>query len=403
MFTTTADVILPCTTTGSWPRPHWFDVSMWGRPLDTCMMDVRFREKFQDALATVISDQDRAGIDILTHGDLHCDDDMAGRSWHHYPLQRWAGFAGDYLQSEETRSPWLRYPPGTLLNEIYTGWRWPRVVDKIEHRPLDYPKIWRLAQAKTSKPVRFGTCCSQVMGLFLDLHTPKYKDSREVIWDMAVAMNTELLALRDSGCNSIQIEEPTLHFWANTYGRDHDNVKFMIECYNREVKGLDDVEIWIHTCWGNPNMQRVIENDSYRESFQLYLEACRGDVWTLEMKDRGMREIELFAPLKGDLKKKICVGTVSHRKLQVESAEEVASSIRTALKYISPEQLIVSSDCGFGRQGCNRNIAFFKTVAVAQGTNIIRRELGLPETAGRASIPALQTDIVPKVAGGQSQ
>ena len=230
MFTTTANTVLPCTITGSWPRPRWFDVSMWGRPLDTCMMDVRFREKFQDVLATVISDQDRAGIDILTHGDLHCDDDMAGRSWHHYPLQRWAGFAGDYLQSEETRSPWLRYPPGTLLNEIYTGWRWPRVVDKVEHRPLDYAKIWRLAQAKTSKPVRFGTCCSQVMGLFLDLHTPKYKDQREVIWDMAVAMNTELLALRDAGCKCIQIEEPTLHFWANTYGRDHDNVKFMIEC-----------------------------------------------------------------------------------------------------------------------------------------------------------------------------
>ena len=396
MLTVTANTVLPCTITGSYPRPRWFDDSMWGRPLDTCMMDVRFREKFQDALAAVISDQDRAGLDILTHGDLHCDDDMAGRSWHHYPLQRWSGFSGDYLQSEATRSPWLRYPPGTLLNEIYTGWRWPRVVDKVEHRPLDYAKIWRIAQSKTSKPVRFGTCCSQVMGLFLDLHTNKYKDHREVIWDMAVAMNKELLALRDAGCKCIQIEEPTLHFWANTYGRDHDNVKFMIECYNREVQGLDDVEIWIHTCWGNPNMQRVIENDSYRESFQLYLEACRGDVWTLEMKDRSNREIELFAPLKGQLKNKICIGVVSHRRLQVESADEVAISIRSAMKHIAPEQLIVSSDCGFGRQGCNRDIAFFKTAAIAQGTNLVRRELGLPEVPSRAANPALQTDIVPK-------
>jgi len=396
MFTITANTVLPCTITGSYPRPRWFDDSLWGRPLDTCMMNVRFREKFQDALATVISDQDRAGIDILTHGDLHCDDDFAGRSWHHYPLQRWAGFSGDFLQSEETRSPWLRYPPGTLLNEIYTGWRWPRVTDKVEHRPLDYPKIWRLAQSKTTKPVRFGTCCSQVMGLFLDLHTEKYKDHREVVWDMAVAMNKELLALRDAGCKCIQIEEPTLHFWANTYGKDHENVKFMIECYNREVQGLDDVEIWIHTCWGNPNMQRVIENDSYRESFQLYLEACRGDVWTVEMKDRDQREIELFAPFKGQLKKKICVGVVSHRRLQVESAQDVAASIRSALKHIAPEHLIVSSDCGFGRQGCNREIAFFKTAAIAQGTNIIRRQLGLPESPIRAVDPQLQTDIVPK-------
>ena len=94
MFTVTADLMLPSTVTGSWPRPRWFDVSMWGKPLDTCMMDVRFREKFQDALAVVISDEERAGLDILTHGDFHCDEDLAGRSWHHYPLQRWAGLGG---------------------------------------------------------------------------------------------------------------------------------------------------------------------------------------------------------------------------------------------------------------------------------------------------------------------
>ncbi len=397
MFTITADKILPCTVTGSWPRPRWFDMSMWGRPLDTCMMDVRLREKFQDALAVVISDQERAGLDILTHGDLHCDDDMAGRSWHHYPIQRWTGFEGDYLQSNKTRSPWLRYPAGTLLNEIYTGWRWPRVVDKIKHRPLDYAKIWRMAQSKSALPVRFGTCCSQVMGLFLDIHTRKYKDNRQDVWDMAVAMNKELLALRDAGCKCIQIEEPTLHFWSNSFGRKHEKVKFMVEAYNREVQGLDDIEIWIHTCWGNPNMQRVIDNDSYRESFELYLDQCHGDVWTIETKDRNMREIELFGPLRGKLKKKICIGAVSHRRLQVEQPEEIAATVRQALKYIAPEQLIISSDCGFGRQGCNRDIAFFKSASIAQGVNIIRRELGLPETHARAANPSLQTDIVPKV------
>ena len=396
MFTVTADLVLPATVTGSWPRPRWFDTSMWGRPLDTCMMDVRFREKFQDALAVVLSEQERAGLDILTHGDFHVDEDYAGRAWHHYPLQRWAGFEGDRLQSEETRSPWLRYPPGTLLNEIYTGWRWPWVVDKIEHRSLDYAKIWRMAQVRGDRPVRFGTCCSQVMGLFLDLYTDRYQDHRQVIWDMAEAMNVELRALRDAGCRCIQIEEPTLHFWANTYGKDHENVKFMLEAFNREVQGLDDVELWIHTCWGNPNMQRVIENDSYAESLELYLHECRGDVWTVEMTDRNMREIELFGAFKGKLPKKICIGAVSHRRLQADSAEDVAGRIRTALKYINPEDLVVSSDCGFGRQGCNREIAFYKAVAIAQGCNIVREELGLETRDIPATNPALQTDIVPK-------
>jgi 5-methyltetrahydropteroyltriglutamate--homocysteine methyltransferase len=385
MLTVTKDVILPATITGSWPRPRWFDQSMMGQPLDTCMMDTRYREKFGDAMTVVVSDEERAGLDLVSHGDLHCDDDMAGRSWHHYPLQRWHGFEGDYLQSDETRSPWLRYPPGTLLNEIYTGWRWPRVVDKIQHRPLDYAKIWRIAQQRASKPVKFGTCCSQVMGLFLDLYTDKYTDHRQVIWDMAEAMNTELLSLRDAGCTCIQIEEPTLHFWANTYGAKSEEVKFMVEAFKREVQGLEDVELWIHTCWGNPNMQRVIDNDSYKESFELYLP------------DRDFREIDLFSTnnMKGNLPKKVAVGVVSHRSLQVDLAEEVAERGRRALKHIDPEQLILSTDCGFGRQGCNRDIAFYKTAAISGGRDILRHELGVEPGGVPAANPELQTDIVP--------
>jgi 5-methyltetrahydropteroyltriglutamate--homocysteine methyltransferase len=394
-LTVTKDLILPSTVTGSWPRPRWFDVSMWAKPLDTCMLDIRFREKFQDALAVVISDEERAGLDILTHGDFHCDEDFAGRSWHHYPIQRWTGFEGDYLQSEETRSPWLRYPPGTLLNEIYTAWRWPRVTGKIEHRPLDYAKIWRIGQSRTSKPVRFGTCCSQVMGLFLDIHTAKYRDKREVLWDMAEAMNKELLSLKDAGCKCIQIEEPCFHFMANTYGKDHDEVKFYLQCYNREVQGLEEVEVWTHTCWGNPNMQRVIDNDSYAASLDMYMSEAHGDVLTLETKDRGMREIELLGPYMKDIGKKICIGVVSHRRLQVEQPEEVAATIRQALKFVPPERLIISTDCGFGRQGCNRDIAFFKSVSIAQGTNLVRKELGLPTAPVPAADPYLQTDLVP--------
>lgn len=60
--------------------------------------------------------------------------------------------------------------------------------------------------------------------------------------------------------------------------------------------------------------------------------------------------------------------------------EEVAALIRKALKHIEPERLILSSDCGFGRQGMSRTHAFFKMAAMVRGANIVRRELGLPET-----------------------
>ena len=109
-------------------------------------------------------------------------------------------------------------------------------------------------------------------------------------------------------------------------------------------------------------------------------------------------EAAIKAGMKGRLPKKVCVGTVSHRSLQVDRPEDVAARIRRALEHIEPEQLIVSSDCGFGRQGCNRDIAFFKTAAIAQGCNIVRQELGLEPTHIAAADPGLQTDIVPKTA-----
>jgi len=86
---------------------------------------------------------------------------------------------------------------------------------------------------------------------------------------------------------------------------------------------------------------------------------------------------------------------VSHRTLQADRPEDVASEIRKALKFIPPERLILSSDCGFGRQGANREIAFYKASAIAQGANIVRRELGLPITWVPAADAELQIDVVP--------
>src|SRR5260370_38661278 len=97
----------------------------------------------------------------------------------------------------------------------------------------------------------------------------------------------------------------------------------------------------------------------------MCLEGCGGEVWTLEMKDRNQKELEIFEPFKHDLKKKIGLGAVSHRTLQADRPEDVAAEIRKALKHIPAGRLIVSSDCGFGRQGCNREIAFSKATAIS--------------------------------------
>ena len=110
----------------------------------------------------------------------------------------------DMTPAQRTRSPLLSYPVGTMLDSIYKTWRWPRVVGRVEHdpkNPLEYAKIWRIAQqaaAAGEKPVKFGTCSAQVLAFFLDSHTPDYDldDKRQLIWDMAEAMNNAVDAAR---------------------------------------------------------------------------------------------------------------------------------------------------------------------------------------------------------------
>jgi len=140
----------------------------------------------------------------------------------------------------------------------------------------------------------------------------------------------------------------------------------------------------------------VMDETSYKASIDLYLNEMKGDVWTVEMCDRCFTDIELFGNYKGKMPKKLAIGGVSHRTLQADRPAEVAERIRGALKHIDVKDLIVSSDCGFGRQGCNREIAFYKASSIAQGCNIVRAELGLPTTYIAAADPKLQTDVLIK-------
>src|SRR5687768_820774 len=93
MFTVTDGIVLPTTVTGSWPRPFWYTSNLAGRPASDALADARYREELTDAVAVVLSDQERAGLDILTNGDYHLDADLGGRSWMLYPVERLPGIA----------------------------------------------------------------------------------------------------------------------------------------------------------------------------------------------------------------------------------------------------------------------------------------------------------------------
>jgi len=105
------------------------------------------------------------------------------------------------------------------------------------------------------------------------------------------------------------------------------------------------------------------------------------------MKSSGMADLEAVG--RTITEKKVAVGVIDHHTLQVESPEEVAELVRLALEHIPTDQLVICSDCGMGREGMSRRHAFYKTVALVLGTNIVRKELGIPEAECMAADPRL--------------
>jgi 5-methyltetrahydropteroyltriglutamate--homocysteine methyltransferase len=202
------------------------------------------------------------------------------------------------------------------------------------------------------------------------------------------AFNEELHDLADAGCQVIQMEEPQIHLLAaRGYVDKVINPEFMLKVFNNTVRGLRaKTEVWCHTCWGNPSQQRMFAKvQSYKPALEL-LNQVDSDVITFEMASSGATELEDVG--RAITEKKIVIGVIDHHTLQIESTDQVASLVRRALEVIPPERLILSSDCGMGREGMSRRHAFYKMVSLVQGVNLVKKERGLPPAASLAADPA---------------
>ena len=368
----TRDLVLPTTITGSYPRPAWFTEGLHRRAFKDALGDSLFREQYLDAVSCLIGEQTRAGLDIVTDGDSRFDLTVGGRSWFYYPIERLAGITGHV---DRTRAAGWTLRPGHILYEVMEAYQPAVVGERIEAGPLQYAALWRTAQRFTDRPVKFGAISAQTLAkMLVNRH---YASERELILDVADVFNAELRQVAAAGCRVIQVEEPR-HHSATADGRvTDDDLQFFTDAINREIRGVE-TEVWLHTCWGNPNQQPLYwERPSYERALP-YLLATDADVITLECASTGGRDLPLLGKHRTD--KKIAIGVVSHTSTAVEPPEVVADLIRRALEYVPPERLILSTDCGFGREGLARRIAFYKCVAIALGANIVRQELGLPQT-----------------------
>jgi 5-methyltetrahydropteroyltriglutamate--homocysteine methyltransferase len=385
MLKATAGITLPTTITGSLPRPSWYTENLTTKSFLDAMVLSRFREQYVDALSVYLKDQETAGLDIVTDGDCRFDQDIGGQSWTSYPPHHMSGFDQTHPKLAKVGAGGIGFPRGHILHDYLEARVMPKIVGPVGRGEMQYTEIWKAAQRLTPKPVKFGTVTPELVAFAVqDEH---YQDIPSRIMAISEAFNEELHDLADAGCQVIQMEEPQIHLLAaRSYVDKVINPEFMLKVFNNTVKGLrDKTEVWCHTCWGNPSQQRMFAKvQSYKPALEL-LNQVDADVITFEMASSGAAELEdVGRAITG---KKVVIGAIDHHTLQVESPEEVAALVRRALEVIPPERLILSSDCGMGREGMSRRHAFYKMAALVQGTNIVRKELGLPLAACLAADP----------------
>jgi 5-methyltetrahydropteroyltriglutamate--homocysteine methyltransferase len=385
MFKASAGVMLPTSIIGSLPRPKWYDAILGKQSFLEAMVYTDYREQYEDAVSSFLRAQEMAGLDICTDGDAHYDQQVGGMSWQSYPLTHMAGLS-PALEPAVYNVGAVAYPRGHILHDFLEARVLPRIVGPLGPGNLQYAAMWKTAQRMTRRPVKFGTILPELLAASVD--DDFYKDPIERTWAFSNALNRELNDLADAGCPVLQMEEPYIHM-VPVRGKFFGKLDTgdLAEIFNNTVKGLrDKTEVWCHTCWGNPSQQRIFKDvQSYQPTLEA-LNQVEADALTFETTSSGPGDLKAIGEIVTD--KKIVIGVLNHRNLQVERPEEIAALIREALRYIPAERLIISSDCGMGREGMGRRHATYKMVAMVLGTNMVRKELGLPQADCLAADPA---------------
>jgi 5-methyltetrahydropteroyltriglutamate--homocysteine methyltransferase len=385
--------MLPTSIIGSLPRPTWYNATLGSKSFLEAMVNSRYREQYEDAVSSFLRAQEVAGLDICTDGDAHYDEEVGGMSWQSYPVTHMAGFSKEPQASIYDVGA-VAYPRGHILHDFLEARVFPKVVGPIGRGNLQYAAMWKVAQRMTKRPVKFGTILPELLAA--SVADEYYKDPIERTMAFSEALNAELNELADAGCPLIQMEEPQIHMVpvrGKAFGKlDVDD---LVKIFNKTIKGLKNkTEVWCHTCWGNPSQQRIFKEV---QSYQPTLEALNGieaDAITFETCSSGPGDLKAIGEIIKD--KKIVIGVIDHHTLQVERPDEIADLIRHALKHVPAERLIISSDCGMGREGMGRRHATYKMVSMVLGTNIVRKELGLPEAEclaadGRYSLTVMKS------------
>lgn len=339
--------VLPTTVVGSYPQPEWLvDRAMLSKSVPRTRMHEMWRipaphlvEAQDDATIVAIRDMERAGIDIVTDGEIR--------------RESYSNRFATALEGVDADNP------ATIVSRSGQPTPVPRVVGKIQRtRPIEQQDMEFLRRhtdraAKITLPGPF-TMSQQAKNEF-------YKDEEELAMAFAEAVNAEALDLEKAGADVIQLDEP----WVRN---NPDQAKrYAVKAINRALKGIT-VPTVVHLCFG---YAAVVPGSTKPAGYSFLAELADTTADQISI-EAAQPKLDLGV-LKDLSSKRIMLGVLDLGDPQIESVETVADRIRRGLKYVAADRLVPAPDCGM--KYMPRVVAFGKLKTMCDAAAIVRREI----------------------------
>jgi 5-methyltetrahydropteroyltriglutamate--homocysteine methyltransferase len=339
-------MLIPTMLVGSYPQPSWLvdkqKLLASGPPRvrmrNVWRVDDDFLEEAQDdATIVAISDQERAGIDVVSDGEIRRES----------YFNRFAN-ALDGIDLDNPATVSGRTGKPTLV---------PRVISEIRRtRPVQVRDVSFL-RTHTDHKIKITIPGAFTMAkLAADEY---YRDQEALIMAYAKAVNEEIQDLQGAGADLVQIDEP----YMQAHPEEAD--RYGVAAINRALDGITCATA-VHLCFG---YAYVVHDKPSGYSFLPQLNACRADAISIEAAQPALDP----KVLKHLPDKQIIYGVIDLGDQMVETPSDVAARLRAALQHVPAERLIAAPDCGM--KYLPRTVAYGKLKALVDGTAIVRNEL----------------------------
>ena len=338
--------MLDTTIAGSLPKPAWLAApetlwAPWRLPPETLAQGQR------DAVLVALMLQEAAGIDIVTDGE------QSRQHFVHGFLTRIDGI-------DFTKRVTIGIRADRYKAEV------PTVTGPLRRRePVHLDEV-RWARAHTDRRLKFTL--PGPMTIVDTLADEYFRDRRALAMEFARVLNEEIRDLEKAGLDVVQLDEPAFNVYMA------DVAAWGIEALHRAVDGLSCTTA-VHICYGygieaNIDWKRTLGNEwrQYEQTFPLL---ARSRIHQISLECRNSRvPLELLGLLRG---KDVLVGCIDVATHDVEKPDDVAETIRAAMKYVSPDRLFPCTNCGM--VPLPREVARRKLLALGAGARLVRREL----------------------------